>query len=289
MAQSRHRRSELRVSRDGWAVNITCAVVAAMLLAGRGELGFLASSSSTLAVSSNAGKIAATPVLMHSSPSTTPALMHSSAAVAPLAWPTCMLVAAAAFALFRRNVGQTPLRRAVLQPRFVALRSLPVTTLAPSEVCCPSTGLQTDLLSLGGGMQSFGSPQSAAAADRLSAVPQQGTVTQAFGEQRSDPLPDSTAPSQKDRQYRRKAGGRHERRHVGARLLKKVYSEMPCRSFEPSKVPARMQRALQSHSFPKTAGSREAKTKADADSASSTVMGLHTFDIRNMVVSYLCS
>lgn len=285
MARFRHRRLEQRASRGDWAVGVAVAVVAAMLLAGRGELDFLASAS-TPAILSNTGKPAATPVLVHSSSAATRVFTRSSAE-ASLAWPTFMLAAAATVAAFKRGVGRTPLRGAVLQPAYVALRSLPVATLAASNVCSTDTGLHCDsLLSLEGCRQSFGSLQSATAAEQIYALPQQGSMTQASCARQPHVFPDDTPHFKKKQQHRRKAGGRQERRNVGARLLKKTHSEIPCSSFEPSKVPTRLQRSLQSHSNSKTAEEREAKTKADADSASYGVMRLQTLDIRNIIASY---
>jgi len=278
MPRSGHRRLERTAIRDGWAFGVTFAFAIAMFLAAGGvEQNFLASSSAPI-VSSFARKPSAV----------TPVTMHSSAA-APLTWPACMLIAAAASAAFSRSVGRKPLPHAVLQPRLVALRSLPITIGTANSVSssCIGAERQSDLLSLGGCGQFASSdvPQHAAPVEPLCAVLQQDG---ALGLRQPDALHAGGAGFSKDQKHRRKAGGRHERRHVGAKLLKKTYAEMPHSSFEPSKVPLKMQRSLQARAFPKTGG-REAKTKADSSSTSCADMGLHSFNITSMVASYLAS
>lgn len=274
MARSSHRRLGRTAARDGWAVGITFAFVAAMFLAGSGETDFLASSSAHSFSSFARKPTAVTQVKMQ------------SLVAAPMAWPACMLIAAAASAAFSRNAGRKPLRHAVLQPRGVALRSLPVRDLTASSIrsCCIDTQHQSDLLSLDGCEQSRDSDvfQHASLVEPLCAVLQQEGTS---GARQPDALHTGRAHSSKHQQHQRKDGGRRERRHVGAKLLTKSYAEIPCSSFEPSRVPLKMQRSLQAHSFPKTGG-REAKTKADSGSASSADMGLHSFNITSMVASY---
>jgi len=236
--------------------------------------GTVASRTSSAFISS-----ASKPVEMHRPALATGAgVMQAASAASQPAAPapvlpslTCLLAAAALTLTAARS---RPGRRVGKELRVVVTRSLPVsmptvagmTAAAPSCTQLPETA---DLLSF-------------VTEDAVAGLPS------LVVEQEVRPLEllaagSMSAQGRQRRSRQREERSRRERRRVGAKLLQQTKADPRPQSFEPSKVPIKMQRGLQLRSFPGSAGARESKRQAKARGPASCLdIGLQSFNIKSM-------
>eukprot|EP00933_Yihiella_yeosuensis_P046684 TRINITY_DN4226_c1_g4_i1.p1 TRINITY_DN4226_c1_g4~~TRINITY_DN4226_c1_g4_i1.p1 ORF type:complete len:318 (-),score=53.46 TRINITY_DN4226_c1_g4_i1:192-1145(-) len=208
----------------------------------------------------------------------------------PSALPACCLAAAALAAALHRATS----KRGASPPKVIVSAALPSTTsfagvTAPKAAAYPSSSTMPDLISLDA--EGFVPTVVCAAAskDLMEVLPEPCVL---ISEDLPANMAGATVPNfqskhhQRGRTGRNKAEGRRERRRVGARLMSSKNTAEPFKaSYDPSKVPSRIQRGLSLGPFPTCASGREVKSHSEAQGAQVLldVGGLQSFELNDYI------
>jgi len=203
------------------------------------------------------------------------------------AWPACLLAAGALATLCGRGFSRRPQKAlSAASARVVATHSLPILPATVCKAIAPTSSAFFSLLD--GDVAAASPPQvkdfSVPASSRTFSADKPQDVPRSSGARCATKPP----PRQEERQRQRRdeKDERRERRRVGGKLQSRLTAEPHPLSYEPSKVPLRLQRALQLRSFPRSSSGHEAKQQAEAPGpAASLDIGLQMFKIYCMVLS----